>query len=231
MKERIYTIPLTDAVNKKCGCILCVLEENMENDAVGYFLGPSLMEPDGRTVTNEKGFCRRHMNMLLKSGNRLGMALTLETHTGFIAKKLSEIKKKGLFFSKMDSERIFSFADAVCSSCALCDKLNAQIEAAAQNLAFLIDSESDFKDKFDEAEGLCLPHMSIVLREAEKELRGKKLWDFSEYICKKQQSEMIKLRDELHEFAVSFDYRHNGEAVRKEAVESVPKAVKKLNKY
>lgn len=231
MKDRIYTIPLTDAVNKKCGCVLCILEEDMEKKAVDYFLGPSLMEPDGRMVTNEKGFCRRHINMLLKSGNRLGLALTLETHTDAAAKKLNTVKKKGLFSSKTDYSEIQDSIEKLCLSCALCDKLNAQIEAAARNLVFLIDTESDFKEKFDASDGLCLPHSATVLREAAKELHGKRLSEFSEYICAGQQSDLLELKRRLHEFAVSFDYRHNGEETSEEASGSVEKTVKKLGKY
>ena len=34
MKERIYSIPLTDALKENCGCILCTLEKQLEEYAV-----------------------------------------------------------------------------------------------------------------------------------------------------------------------------------------------------
>ena len=60
MKERIYSIPLTEALEENSGCPLCTLEKKLQEQAVEYFLGPSMMEPDSREMTNEKGFCKNH---------------------------------------------------------------------------------------------------------------------------------------------------------------------------
>ena len=51
MKEHIYTIALTDSLAESCSCAMCTLEKKLEQEAVNYFLGPSLMEPDSRTLT------------------------------------------------------------------------------------------------------------------------------------------------------------------------------------
>ena len=55
MKEKIYTIPVTEAFSEECECPLCVLHKKLEDENIDYILGPSLMEPDGRIETNEKG--------------------------------------------------------------------------------------------------------------------------------------------------------------------------------
>ena len=34
MKERIYSIPLTDALREGDGCILCTIEKKLEEDAL-----------------------------------------------------------------------------------------------------------------------------------------------------------------------------------------------------
>ena len=80
MKERIYSIPLTEALEGNSGCPLCTLEKKLQEQAVEYFLGPSMMEPDSREMTNEKGFCKNHIKMLFDRKNRLSLALMLETH-------------------------------------------------------------------------------------------------------------------------------------------------------
>ena len=43
MKEKIYTIPVTDAFRQDCECPICVLEKDLEDKAVEFILGPSLM--------------------------------------------------------------------------------------------------------------------------------------------------------------------------------------------
>ena len=149
MKERIYSIPLTDALNEGCGCILCTLEKKLEADAAAYFLGPSLMEPDNRSLTNDRGFCRRHLSMLAEGNNKLGLALLLETHVVELSKKI-EIKKNSGIFSK--GYNIKEAAQSIlCNvhSCAMCDKLNSQLGDAAGNLAYLWGKEPDFKEKFE----------------------------------------------------------------------------------
>ena len=231
MKERIYTIALNDAIGEKCGCVLCALEKKLEEDAAAYFLGPSLMEPDGRQLTNEKGFCRRHMNMLLGRGNRLGLALTLETHLKELADSLSVKKKRGLTGASVDfrmcSEELYS---RFCS-CALCDKLNMQMLAAAENMVFLLENEQEFREKFEASGGLCLEHFALTVQASEKELSGKKAEKFISYLYKFQKKETIRLNELVHEFTLSFDYRSAGKPLSEEAAQSVEKAAKMLTKF
>jgi hypothetical protein len=81
MKERIYTIPVTEAFGQDCECPLCVLEKKMENDALEYHLGPAMMEPDSRVETNRTGFCARHFTKMYNmQQNRLPLGLVIDTH-------------------------------------------------------------------------------------------------------------------------------------------------------
>ena len=70
MQETIYTIPVTDAFSTECECPLCELYKKFESDNVSYYLGPSLMQPENRIDTNDKGFCRRHFTMLLEGAQK-----------------------------------------------------------------------------------------------------------------------------------------------------------------
>ena len=230
MKERIYSIPLTDALNEGCGCILCTIEKKLEQDGVTYFLGPSLMEPDNREMTNEKGFCRRHLNMLLEGNHRLGLALILETHVKALSKKLDIKKKSGLFSKGIDTAATSSDIYNGVHSCALCDKLSAQMEDAAGNLAYLWDKESDFRSKFENAAALCPEHMALVLSVCKKELSTKKSEEFSQMLINQQKKALDALYDDLHAFTLSFDYRNTGKP-DKNIADSVPRAVKHLTKF
>lgn len=227
MKERIYSIPLTDALRENCGCIMCTLEKNLEENAIQYFLGPSLMEPDGRELTNKEGFCRRHMKMLLEGNHRLGLALMLETHIPELIKNF-KLKKKGVFGSydlKEASEKLY----AAQKSCAVCNKLSSQLTDAARNLVYLWKQEEDFKKGFEESSGLCLEHMALVLSVCEKEL-GTKASEFAKMLVNLQKSRFTELKDDVHEFTLSFDYRNTQKPSEKVA-SSVNTAAQMLVKF
>ena len=230
MKERIYSIPLTDALNEGCGCILCTIEKKLEQDGVTYFLGPSLMEPNNREMTNDKGFCRRHLNMLLEGNHRLGLALILETHVKALSQKLDVKKKTGLFSKGIDTDTMSSDLYNCVHSCALCDKLSAQMADAAGNLAYLWDKENDFRSKFEKAAALCPEHMALVISVCKKELNSKKSEEFTQMLINQQKNALDALYDDLHSFTLSFDYRNTGKP-DKNVADSVPRTVKHLTKF
>ena len=79
--EKIYMIPVNDAYSSATECPFCALHDKAENDYLEYYLGPSLMEPDTRKITNKTGFCPEHMGKLNKAvTNRLGLGLVMHTH-------------------------------------------------------------------------------------------------------------------------------------------------------
>lgn len=63
--EKIYTIRITEAMNQKCGCPLCTVEDKLEADELERILGAAMMEPDVRVKTNEQGLFEKHLDRLL----------------------------------------------------------------------------------------------------------------------------------------------------------------------
>ena len=109
--EQIYTIPVNEAfeasaADASCGCPLCTLYRKLEENELELILGASMMEPDVRIQTNREGFCRLHYDMMFVRKNRLGMALTLESH-------LKELKDEGvwIFGTAADGDRTIYEAD------------------------------------------------------------------------------------------------------------------------
>ena len=82
MKEKLYTIPLNDAVNASDECPFCFIERELEQNSLDFVLGnsSSYMESDIRDQTDKAGFCRVHMKKMFDYGNTLGNALILQTH-------------------------------------------------------------------------------------------------------------------------------------------------------
>ena len=77
MKEKLYTIPLNDAMNAEDECPFCFIERNVEQDIMDYVLGScaSYMESDTREATDKAGFCRMHYKKMFDYGNTLGNPL------------------------------------------------------------------------------------------------------------------------------------------------------------
>lgn len=231
MKERIYSIPLSEALEENSGCILCTLEKKMEEQAVEYFLGPSMMEPDGREITNEKGFCKGHMKMLFDKKNRLSLALTLETHVKELQKILVPEKKSGFFAKESPSDILSNKIFEKVHSCALCDKLNSQMADAAGNFAYLWASEKDFREKFENSHGLCLEHTALAIKGCDKEISGKKKEEFISAMLESQKKQLDTIYEDLHGFTLSFDYRNANKELTPAEKNSVETAIKHLTKY
>lgn len=231
MKEHIYSIPLSEALEQNCSCILCNLEEKLEEQAVEYFLGPSMMEPDSGELTNKKGFCRRHMNMLFERKNRLSLALMLETHVKELEKSISVGKKSGMFSKETPASLTADSIFGITESCALCDKLNSQMKDAAGNIAYLWDKDDDFKKMFEYSGGLCLEHTALAAKVCDGEILGKKKDLYLALLINKQKEKLSELYDNLHGFTLSFDYRNANKELTTDEKESVYNSVKHLTKY
>ena len=66
MREKLYTIPLNDAVQAMEECPFCFLERKLEQDLIDFVLGSSAsyMESDTRDMTDQAGFCRSHFKKM-----------------------------------------------------------------------------------------------------------------------------------------------------------------------
>lgn len=230
MKERIYSIPLTDALNENCGCIMCTLEKNLEHDAIEYFMGASKMEPDVRIMTNKKGFCRRHLHMMEESGSPLGLAIMLDTHLEELRGRLTKKGKGGLFAAKKAAAAVADELQSIIDGCVVCDKLSSHVFDAAANLVYLWDKEADFRKKLETSKGLCLPHMLLVLKAAASELSGKRLEEFTDFLINTQSDRLEVLNEDVNWFTKKFDF-NNKDADWKNSKDAVPRAVNTLVKF
>ena len=128
--EQIYTIHVNEAFEASSddhalGCPICALHRMLEDNELDLILGASMMEPDVRIRTNKQGFCRIHYDMMFTRKNRLGMALTLESH-------LDELRgdiKPGLIGAPgTKATKRIAELDA---SCYICKRIDFQIGRAS----------------------------------------------------------------------------------------------------
>ena len=217
--EKIYTIPVNEAYESDCECPLCALKKKVENDYLEYYLGPSLMEPDTRVVTNKTGFCPEHMGKLnLKEANRLGLGLMLHTHlkdyndeiTPLINNaapgKATLLKGRNTDY-KAKLTAIADKIDARTKSCPICEKVNYTLDRYAEVIVHLFAKDPSFKEKLS-AHYHCLPHLALLLRTAAAKMSQNDAADFLPLIAKTNEDAFKALIDDVEWFTLKFDYRN-----------------------
>ena len=228
--EQIYTIPVNEAfeasaADKSCGCPFCALYNKLENDELELILGASMMEPDVRIKTNELGFCRTHYDMMFTRKNRLGMALTLESHLAELSGDLS----KGLIgtvIGRPDQKPAKRIATLE-RSCYVCGRIDFHFQHMAETVALLYGTDENFVEKMKKQPYFCLPHYRLLLEKAAARLDKKKLQSFADVTERVVKGYMETLSEDVSWFCKKFDYRYENEPW-KNAKDSVERAIKFL---
>lgn len=208
--EQIYTIPVNEAfeasaADHSCGCPLCAVYRKLEENELELILGASMMEPDVRIKTNEQGFCRLHYDLMFVRKNRLGMALTLESHLGELQK---DIKNGG--FGAPGSRPLKRIGELE-SSCYVCRRIDFHFEHMIETTVLLWDTDEAFPAKLSAQPYLCLPHYRRLLEYAQKRLSKKKLPAFVDACATVVGAYMDTLTDDISWFCKKFDYRYDEE--------------------
>lgn len=211
MKEKIYTIPINEAIEENSECPFCSIAKKLETETVEYTLGAAMMEPDYRILCNEKGFCNHHSSLLFKQPNKLSLALIMDSHFEELRKNLSAFekelnpsKRKNGFFKKTPAASVFSKASR--PSCVICDKINNTIERYAEVFFYMWKNDNAFCSRVLNSKGFCMPHFYYLTEKAEIYLKNPQ--DFIIPAFEKQKAELERIQKEIHHFTLKFDYRN-----------------------
>jgi len=225
--ETIYTIPVNEAfeasaADSSCGCPFCSLYNKLEDDELELILGASMMEPDVRIQTNKEGFCRTHYDMMFTRKNRLGMALTLESH---IAELADDIKNKPL---SRAGERTIKRISSLEDSCYVCRRIEFNFAHMIETAVILFDSDEEFLPKLKAQPYFCLPHYRRFLEYASRKLGKKEYAAFEKEVSAIENSYIEKLGGDVSWFCKKFDYRYDQEPWydSKDAVERAMKFIR-----
>jgi hypothetical protein len=240
MKEKIYTIPVNDAYAAPGQCPLCTLETAMSGNLLEYYLGPALMEPDVRKMTNEKGFCREHLAELYnREKNRLGLGLMLHTHTADLVADISPAlsgsapaARTGLMAGRQKDFRraLLATADRIeqrAKSCVICERLAYTMDRYLDVIFFQYFAEPAFKRQFDESNGYCLPHVALLLRGAAQYLNQNQAAEFVAVLSELQNHSLKTLCEDIEWFTQKFDYRNQNKDW-KNSRDALPRAIRKI---
>ncbi len=208
--ETIYTIPVNEAfeasaTDKSCGCPFCTLYNRLEDDELELILGASMMEPDIRIRTNKEGFCRTHYDMMFTRKNRLGMALTLESHLAELSKGLRDKP-----FSK-GGECAVKRIEALEDSCYVCKRIEFNFAHMIETAVLLWDTDDDFHPKLKAQPYFCLPHYRRMVEYAQRKLGKKQYAEFYDAVSTINNAYMEKLSGDVSWFCKKFDYRYDEE--------------------
>lgn len=200
MKESIYTIPISEVFEPRCGCPICALHTTLETRWVDYITGAAMMEPDIRIETNKEGFCPRHFDRMLAQRNRLSVALILQSRLEHLNNTLTDIKspKKGLFGGGESTPE---------SDCFVCGKIDREFDRIADNIVTVWGRDQGFRKLYTEQEFLCYPHYKILVQAAKRALGGKQQGLFVEESAILTRNRLGQAKKNIDQFCNLFDYR------------------------
>ena len=242
MKDKIYTIPVTDAFRVDCECSFCVLEKALEEESLDYFLGGALMDPDCRVEMNEQGFCKLHFDALFDSKkNVLGLGLILTSLLDNYNQKFSKIiedsklrlgneSQKSIFHRKGSDNSANELKDFLLKTredCTICNKLNNTIKRYISVFFHMWRTELEFRKLFESKKGFCTKHFQMLVEEIDANLKGKDKREFLLILFEQQINNLTRLQAEVEWFTEKFDYKNN-DAPWENSKDAVQRCIEKL---
>ena len=239
MKEKLYTIPLNDAVNANDECPFCFLERKLEQDLMDFVLGggSSYMESDVRAATDKAGFCRTHFKKMFDYGNTLGNAWILKTH---YSKTMEELKKQfrghapvkmGFFEKKKNGEErknsIGRWSADRDNTCYICDRFRNEYPRYLDTFLYLYEKDPDFKQKILQGKGFCLTHFGDLCEHAGMNLNQKQQEEFFPPLFDLMTRNMERIYEDISWLIEKFDYE-NKDADWKNSKDALQRGMQKL---
>lgn len=238
MKEKLYTIPLNDAVNALDECPFCFIERKLEQDTLDFVLGSSssYMESDIREATDHAGFCRAHFHKMFDYGNTLGNAWILKTHYVQKQKELlaafrAHTPSKGGFklFGKQPEagNPLVDWLQKEKTSCYICNKFQSTYDRYMDTFFYMYTTDQDFRKRILESKGFCLTHFGDLCAAADSRLKEKELILFYQDMEKLMTDNMCRLHEDVSWLIEKFDYR-NKDADWKQSKDAIQRGMQKL---
>lgn len=229
MAEQLYTIPINEAFDEYDGCPLCRLRSKLEQQSLNYIMGAAMMEPDIRIVTNRKGFCRTHFHKMLTMGNRLSLALMLESHLASVSQLIPEPeeKKPGKLgkLKKYDGENPAQRLREQVNSCYVCERAAEFESKYVSNVVYIWKKDAAFREKLKKQPYFCMEHGAALLEAGQKELSEANYLPFSEDVLGLLRAYIAGLRGDVTTFCRSFDHENAGKPLSQEARQAVENSI------
>lgn len=238
-KEKLYTIPLNDAVAADDECPFCYIERQIEQDLMDFVLGSgsSYMEADIRDMTDRAGFCRTHFKKMFEYGNTLGNAWILKTH---YMRTLAEMKEKFKSYTpvKMSFKDRLKKGDGRTNSvgiwiaerdnsCYICNHFKSEYERYLDTFMIMYDKDREFKQRILNSKGFCLSHFGDLCEYAEQHMKDSEKKDFFKAMFDLMESNVSRVSEDVAWMVEKFDYK-NADADWKNSRDAIQRGMQKL---
>lgn len=239
MKEKLYTIPLNDAINAGDECPFCFIERNVEQDLLDYVLGSaaSYMEYDTRQQTDKYGFCREHIRKMYDYGNTLGNAWILKTHYMKTIKEMQDQFKHYAPTKMTFKERIAGSSElknpiakwTACKdkSCYICAEFDKMYDNYMDTFFYLYKEDSEFRSKVNNGKGFCLHHFGQLCETGESKISDKDKPEFYKAMFDLMDKNMSRVYEDISWLIEKFDHV-NANADWKNSKDAVGRGMQKL---
>ena len=159
MREDICSIPIGELFGPKKGCPFCRMDAMLESRLAEYITGAAMMEPDVRIETNRLGFCAHHFDKICEVGNRLSIALILESHLHELEEREFPAKMPRLPRRRRGEE-----GGAAAETCFICENMEKNRRHLMDIAVKMWQEDEDFRALYAGQEFICLPHFRRLLR-------------------------------------------------------------------
>lgn len=243
MKEKLYEIPLNDAVNEDDECFFCFIERKMEQELLDYVLGScaSYMESDTREKTDQAGFCREHQKKMFDYGNALGNGWILKTYYDRTIKEMREQFKqqdtgKISFMDRLKAKSnaakgganaVADWIDGKEGTCYICDHFQSAYERYIAAFFHLYQKDASFRAKIAKGKGVCLHHFKDLCRGADRHLNDPGRREFYEMMFSLMEQNMERVSADIRWFVDKFDYK-NKDADWKTSKDALQRGMQKI---
>lgn len=211
MKQDICTIPVNEIFDVKDGCPICRMRGELEKRSLEFIMGAAMMEPDVRHETNRLGFCPDHFSKMLKMGNRLSLALMLESHLMKIDEDVFEHCKQTVLRGPAKSaEESSRNASSIFKSCYVCDNLNRSMDQEMGTFFKMWTKNPEFRLNVATQPFYCLNDYAYLIEKGQKLLDKKRFPEFYDAMTKVTRAGLKTLTQDMTAFCKLYDFHNSG---------------------
>lgn len=237
MKEKLYTIELTDALKSADECPFCYIERNLEQAAIEFVLGSSYMESDMRDQTDRQGFCESHTKKMFDYGNALGNAWILKSRLEYLRSGLKKQMdsytpgKAAPVWRRKKTEGESSGPGAWIreeeSHCYICSRIRETYERVLDTFIYMIRHDKDFIQLVRQSKGFCIHHFADLCDVCDRSLNQKEKEALFPVLFSQMEEELSRIQGDIDWFIEKYDYR-NTDADWKTSKDAVQRTMQKI---
>lgn len=217
MKEKLYTIELTDALKSGDECPFCYLERKLEQTAIEFVLGSSYMESDTREKTDVQGFCQKHTKMMFDYGNSLGNAWILKSRMEYLRKELKKqmdgfSPEKTTMFSKWKKKdgdggtSVGSWIREEESHCYICGRVKDTYDRVLDTFVHMVKYDAGFMQMVKESKGFCIHHFADLVDVCEQKLDSSQKEALFPVLFAQMNQELDRIQEDIDWMIEKYDY-------------------------